>query len=640
MIRLKSFRCKALRSFVKETYIEFPESGFLLIKGLNPATGESSGSGKSTILIGIAYALDICPYPASKLQSWLTDEPLQVQLTLTTDEGEVVINRGKKNSIVMGGKTITSAKAISETLKGLFGISPETLRAITYRPQRSSGLFLSLTDSGKKEFLSKILNLEVIEGAVERAEGVVKELAPQIENKKGKLTLIASTIEGLSSQILPELVDVDGYKSQVVALDTEIKEISSKIKDLNAKAIEISRQEAANPEVQRLEQMLEAAKEFYKDAYAADKEKEQAFRVKQDGVRKVLAGIAYKETTKVSVVRDIDRTKRDLEKLMSGACPTCERTWEESKAKAETLQKVLLNLEAHLQTLTFTEDKAKLEAEAKEYFSADPMVSKLRDTQDDLEHKIRAKRVEVTQASSAKFTEEIGKLSTQKAVLGNELSNVQKQSLAAISQNKNTEQIRAQHAQNLKRAFENQEAMIKEVSDIELESNAEKDFIALMGRNGFLGVIFEEILSEIEDETNNRLSKLANVSHVTLRFDSEAVSQKGVARKAITPIASIGGHDGDLEASLSGGMFSSVEGVVDIALMSVIQRRVGTLPGWLFLDESWNGQGNVTKEAAMEVLREFSNDKLIVVIDHSSETKEFFSKIIEVRYSNGMSEVV
>ena len=84
---------------------------------------------------------------------------------------------------------------------------------------------------------------------------------------------------------------------------------------------------------------------------------------------------------------------------------------------------------------------------------------------------------------------------------------------------------------------------------------------------------------------------------------------------------------------------TSVELVVDLALIEVIQRRTGVSPGWIFLDEAFNGQGNVTKEACLEVLNEFSSNKTVLVVDHASEFKEFFSTFIEIERVDGLSRI-
>ena len=551
-----------------------------------------------------------------------------------------MILRGKKNSILVGDRTITSAKAIAEEIKRLFGLSPETLSAITYRAQRSDGLFLSLTDSEKKTFLTQILNLDSLEVAVEAAEARVKQLQPDLDNKIKELDVLSSNLEMLKSQVLPELLSSSEIQAKLEETQGSLVSVANKIKHLQIEAKEIAIKEVDSPEIKTLEEALQAARFYISEAVAADKVKEQAFRAKQEVIRQTLKTISYKEATKVSVIQDIAKNKKALEKTLTGACPTCERTWDEAKAKAEELQKVILNLQAHLESLGWTEDKVKLEAEAKEYFSADPTISKLKDTADEIENSIRTKRVEATSASSSKYRDLLSELNTKKAVLENEQKNLQAQIHGINQQNTSTDTILSQHQRNLKKTQENQEVASNSIKSLKTEVCAEKDFVALMGREGFLGVIFEEVLQEIEAEANTRLSKLANVSGVTIQFKTESVSQKGVVKRSITPTVSIGGNEAKLGAALSGGMKTSVELVVDLALTSVIQRRTGRLPGFMILDEVLTGLGAVSAEGALEVLKQESEDKLVIMIEHGSEFKEFFSETVEIRYTDGQSEVI
>jgi DNA repair exonuclease SbcCD ATPase subunit len=153
-----------------------------------------------------------------------------------------------------------------------------------------------------------------------------------------------------------------------------------------------------------------------------------------------------------------------------------------------------------------------------------------------------------------------------------------------------------------------------------------------------LGAIFEEVLAEIEAEANERLGRLANVSHLTVHFSTETVTQKGVVNKAILTTVFVDGKEAKLK-TLSGGQFTSLDGVVDLAVGAVIQRRSGVVPGWLCLDECWNGQGVATKEAVLEVLKEYALNRLVLVIDHSSEFVEAFNQTIVVEYVDGKSRI-
>jgi DNA repair exonuclease SbcCD ATPase subunit len=115
------------------------------------------------------------------------------------------------------------------------------------------------------------------------------------------------------------------------------------------------------------------------------------------------------------------------------------------------------------------------------------------------------------------------------------------------------------------------------------------------------------------------------------------VTQKGSVKKAIVPVVCIDGHEATLEAGLSGGMLSTVELAVDLAVGAVLSRREGLCPGWLILDESFEGLDAVSKRSCMEILMNYANNRLVLVTDHATEFKSNFSKNITVEFENGVS---
>jgi DNA repair exonuclease SbcCD ATPase subunit len=169
--------------------------------------------------------------------------------------------------------------------------------------------------------------------------------------------------------------------------------------------------------------------------------------------------------------------------------------------------------------------------------------------------------------------------------------------------------------------------------------HVERDFVEMIGREGFLGSIFDEILGQISDETNTLLASVANTRHCTIQFVSETLTQKGTVKKEIKPVVTINGHEAPLEAGLSGGMLSVVMLATDLALGSVISQRSGVCPGWIILDEVFDGLGAVEKDSAMEILQKYAQDRLVIIIDHTSELKGMFTQVIEVSYSDGDSWV-
>jgi hypothetical protein len=81
-------------------------------------------------------------------------------------------------------------------------------------------------------------------------------------------------------------------------------------------------------------------------------------------------------------------------------------------------------------------------------------------------------------------------------------------------------------------------AEAKALAEIKAKMNAELDFQKLIGREGFLGAIFDEVLWEISEETNRLLAQFPNTAHVTLYFRSENVTGKGTIQKKILPVVS------------------------------------------------------------------------------------------------------
>src|SRR5277367_3178382 len=89
-IILKSLKFKAFRSFSDPQSIdELPENGLIQIRG-------KSGFGKSNSHLSIAYLWGYAPYPDTELQSFLTKDKLQAELTYKFNGETGVLKRGKE----------------------------------------------------------------------------------------------------------------------------------------------------------------------------------------------------------------------------------------------------------------------------------------------------------------------------------------------------------------------------------------------------------------------------------------------------------------------------------------------------------------------------------------------------------------
>jgi DNA repair exonuclease SbcCD ATPase subunit len=179
--------------------------------------------------------------------------------------------------------------------------------------------------------------------------------------------------------------------------------------------------------------------------------------------------------------------------------------------------------------------------------------------------------------------------------------------------------------------------------EAEAKARVAEDYAAAVGRNGFLGRIFDELLVEIADATNAALADVPNVTDCSLAFRSEVVGAKGkTVRQNIVPVLTVGGQEivgRDLDGA-SGGMQSAVELAADFAgILGVVERRLGWSPGWVMIDEAFEGLDASSREATVEYLRALARDRLVLVIDHGSEIGGLFESRIVVKSENRKSWV-
>jgi DNA repair exonuclease SbcCD ATPase subunit len=148
----------------------------------------------------------------------------------------------------------------------------------------------------------------------------------------------------------------------------------------------------------------------------------------------------------------------------------------------------------------------------------------------------------------------------------------------------------------------------------------------------------EEILIEIAAIANDILSQVANVRHLSIAFETEreAVTTGNTVAK-ITPVIYSRGRKVSLSSGVSGGMRTSIELATDLAVGQVISRRRGSFPGFMILDEAFDGLGGAAKESCLEMLKTCANDRLILVVDHDAQFQGLFDQTITVNMVDGRS---
>lgn len=610
-ITLSRLTLKNFRSFEDEHELVFDGTGLYLVRGFNHDSRGESGSGKSTIFLAIAYVLDYSPYSATELRTWLNDEPFYVELELATDKGPAVIHRGDKLWLKYEGKKITSAKAVSEKLDEICGMNKKLREAITYRKQRTFGLFLSKTDSQKKEFLVELLRLHWLEDAIEEAVKKVSITTKAVEAHVPMVELRKQIVDEAKARVPDEGAAID-----TSSLEEEIKYDVIALKSLSDHRAVIKNE-------------LDTYKNtpFEYDTSLIDRQCNLL-----SSCRTRVARMGQPEMLIQRAQREIFRLHAEVHKLFDDKCPRCDRQWDKAQDEMERNHQEIQRQEVKLKEAEDANEKLKVMKEMESV-----MTKQLDELQEMMRAAERAHLQQITLLSMKKsdsLMHKEGELNT----FAYELS-MKKMKLDSIRQQAETSaKMRKQALDGVAAAESNLIQIALRHNELVAAQKLEMDYLGMM--RGFLGQIFGEILQEISQETNRIIANLPNAAKVTLQFETDRETQDGKIRNEITPVAYFGGRSWPLESGASGGMFTSIELAVDLAVGNVIARRTGVELGWMILDEAFaNGSDKVTKEGCLEILKQYSADKLIIVVEHASEFKEMFSRVIEVDYQNERSRI-
>lgn len=648
-ISLKRLTFSGFRSFAGITIVDFPDSGMVLVRGKNLDTAGSSGSGKTTINLAIAYALGFCPFPATTLQSWLTEDPLSVTLELDTPKGRVILTRGKTLSLKVGdAKPVKgSASAVEKALDELIGLDSMMRGALTYRGQKKPGLFLSKGDTEKKEFLTLLLGLNKFEEAIETAQQNIISLKTKVDQYQGSVVQWEKTYDETPEAIEPTLIGTQILLEKIKELENLTIVQETLLQEEKTKYFK--QLENFNPDLSELNRascLLTVCRQKKCDTVTSDLRKQREQQQQAGVVQREISTLQNKISELSLLNNSLHSLKDESASLAKNVCPTCEREWNKALIRLDFVNLEITKIVEEINKIKQLEPQV-VEFEEKlkvlQLFSPNPDIQKLTDIENSLVQQL------VVEQQKLKTSETMYKMESEQVIsrISNLIGNLtaellqKKHEVALIEMNnKRAIEIWKQQQETIAKVCSGELKARSLLQDAQADLNAELDFVDLVGREGFLGAIFDEALSEISQETNRLLAGLPNVSHCTLWFRSESTTQKGTVKKSIVPVITIHGHEAPLNSGASSGMITAIELAVDLAVSSVVSRRTGSYPGWLLLDESFEGLDKVTKECCFELLNRYAGDRLVLIVDHSSELQQMFSQFIDIEYEGGISKIV
>ncbi len=156
-----------------------------------------------------------------------------------------------------------------------------------------------------------------------------------------------------------------------------------------------------------------------------------------------------------------------------------------------------------------------------------------------------------------------------------------------------------------------------------------KELIRAFGKNGIQALILENSAAEIEEISNDLLSRLTN-SNLLIRIRTQKQNKDGTYKEVFDIIITDQYHTNPFEL-YSGGEAFRIAFAIRIALSTLLARRAGVKMSTIFYDEAFQDLDANGISGLIDAFHILSKDfRYQLVITHDSELKSKFASVVTV----------
>lgn len=647
-----------------------PDSGLYMIDAVTD-TGRSNMAGKTTLLDSIFWGL------FGWLPKWNGPKggPVDAvvrrgatgcKVSVTFENNGSIVNvvrqRPNKLQVYQDNQEIHGKSAdLDKRIEQLLGMTASQFLLSVYIAQDRGNSFFTMTDNERTQLLSVIAGLEELDKGLALAKQRRETAQASLDKVEGALSVLKEQFDGLPAKKMACHYDISVKNSELVTRRQDLAGIVSGAEQEEALSVQSWNTEYLQLQNEYGDRTAELRSE--REEYAArhdslssllgqqPKVESQYFRAVSDLETKIAEIEAYnKEQEKLRLrnyqrVEKINKALDDAERAGQGKCSTCKQDlpqWDK---------------EAHAQKFIDQAHKFQNEIEEEsENLSVDEFKLALRRAQDDLARRkaeIEAQPNQIKQelavvsSSVSNIDAQLDKLASDleyhkvrgEAELNRKVSAI-RQKVKDIQSEIRNKELALDHANKALQDVEAIEADIQAKIDenkdkqalLTQELNEALDLIDLFGPKGFRSICFDGLIERISQRAGQLFSLMTDdiysTSLVQIREDS-----KGSSKPVLRPVITKGGQEVPMD-DLSGGARRMAMLAYDVAVSETV---ADSAP--LLLDEALDGLDVVGKGEAMRLLESVSMTRPVFVIDHSSEFKSSFNKVLTVVHKNGESHL-
>ena len=669
---VKELELTNIRSHI-HSLIKFP-LGRTLLEG-------DIGSGKSSVLIGIEFALfGLGSDSGSSLLKMGTDSG-EVRMTFEVNGSEYQVTRRlqRKGGRIQqtDGELKTPSEALllspselkEKVLEALeFNEAPDPkaqswiYRYAVYTPQEEMKSILALVPEQRLQILRRAFRVEDYKIAATNADEAVRSIRGEAQKQDG----IATGMEELRSNVQKLQADEEKHKTELTRLEDAGTAEEEQVRLLKAEKEDLQKREVSL-------QSIKAETEYY-DRLMADATKDAnelgdeiaALNVSLRDLEAAMARADFERPSSIDSLAELERRERALEAkvkkiielkaateaklvdyesiIKNGVCPVCDRAAEahdfESKrerkdAERNHLAEALASLDEEVESL-----KVKIEL-GESYKDAVKEAARQRAERSKLKAEIEKK-----EQSKRKFEKRAAFANNALQQLGKQLDE-----LSGLAKEKGETDKRLARAEETLRASRERlartrgllESVQKRQTEIAIEIIAKEE-----ASNKGKRLREHEIWLEDYFVPTVRVIEKSVLATINQEFDSLFKRWFGIlvndpdkevgVDEGFTPVVTQGGYEQDVRY-LSGGERTSVAFAYRLALNVLAQRvSVGMKPNLLILDEPTDGFSKEQLGMVREVLDDVGCPQTIIV-SHDKELESLADQIFIVEKAGSESAV-
>lgn len=681
MLKLKRYSFSGIGRFVEKQTIDLESRDHLIqIDGENTNTGGSSGAGKSTTVEALAFLLGISDIPSTQLQSRITKSPIWVQGEF---EGGITITRSKKDGLTIQTPEETvsgNSKLAEEKLDQIIGVNRKLLKTMCYKRQKQGGFFLNLTPKESHAFLIDCLDLTEYQNKINKMNDVLKDkYKPSKISLESGLEQVKIGIENITDLLSkkeipqkPEEKDISKLRLEIdlakQALQNEEITLTEMVTKIGPKPIE-----PESPVFQKEQMLLDTQSGIV----AVKAEIEEIRKSHQESIdqanfalRKIQDNIAKSNSYKDLLIDEVNNNNALLEQIKhieEEKCPTCMREWKqggdsklkELKEKSGMHQEKIAGYKSEIEKiphLKVMEEKAikiledrqlkQINIHEKETLAAlEENLRKLQNEKDNIQSVAKQKYLEDYNTWNDKhttiqnmFKKKFDDLKWKIAGLENKIEKIEKED-ENYQKALNTYNTDIDHLnKKLKEYKANFEKASRHLEETDRNIVLSEESIRLI--KNFTLQKFQDTLDYIGARATEIINMIPNMANAVIYFEGAKETKTGKIKNEVNAVINL---EGDLAVSiktLSGGERTAADLAVDLAVGEMIENYTRKGVNFSVIDEGFDGLDSVSKIQCLEILKNISTDKKILMVDHSSEVKEMVCDIIKVRRVNEESFVV